>query len=112
MPTGFPIYNRILIVKFFTGKCLRLLPHGQTLIDPHCSRSQPPHLESAQRTTTTNKIIAKKKDDLKKICARWIAHSMRSFQTVQDPGFKAVVEECLKIGKRFLLNHNLIESKT
>ncbi|CAF4250562.1 unnamed protein product, partial [Rotaria sordida] len=38
---------------------------------------------------------------MKKVCARWIAHSMRSFQIVQDPGFKAVMDECLKIGREF-----------
>ncbi len=48
---------------------------------------------------------------MKKVCARWIAHSMRSFQIVKDPGFKAVIDECLKIGKKYLYYYSSVFKK-
>ncbi|CAF1331276.1 unnamed protein product [Rotaria sordida] len=81
-------------------KCLNSLPSNQTSLDDHFrpkSLGQP----NEQRTIPITKAVAKRKEEMKKVCARWIAHSMRSFTIVQDPGFKAVVDECLKIGREF-----------
>lgn len=80
-------------------KCLNVSPLNQTLLDHHF-RSKSPASQTEQRAIPVTKAIAKRKEEMKKVCARWIAHSMRSFQIVQDPGFKAVIDESLKIGKR------------
>ncbi|CAF4289239.1 unnamed protein product [Rotaria sordida] len=81
-------------------KCPKLLSSNQTSLDQHfLSKSSP--RQTDQRTVPVAKAIAKRKEEMKKVCARWIAHSMRSFQIVQDPGFKAVIDECLKIGREF-----------
>ncbi|CAF4914765.1 unnamed protein product [Rotaria sp. Silwood1] len=40
-----------------------------------------------------------KKEDIKKLCTRWVVGSMRSFRIVDDPGFKRIIQECLDIGK-------------
>ncbi|CAF3867215.1 unnamed protein product [Rotaria sordida] len=39
------------------------------------------------------------KEDIKKLCTRWIAGSMRSFRIVDDPGFKRIIQACLDIGR-------------
>ncbi|CAF3830107.1 unnamed protein product [Rotaria sp. Silwood1] len=81
-------------------KCSKLLSSTQTSLDQHfLSKSSP--RQTDQRTAPVTKAIAKRKEEMKKVCARWIAHSMRSFQIVQDFGFKAVIDECLKIGREF-----------
>ena len=72
---------------------------NQSSLDYHFGSKSPVN-QSEQRTIPIKKAVSRRKEEMKKICARWIAHSMRSFQIVQDPGFKAVVDECLKIGKR------------
>ncbi|CAF2939679.1 unnamed protein product [Rotaria sp. Silwood2] len=46
-----------------------------------------------------SKNQTKKKEDIKKLCTRWVAGSMRSFRIVDDPGFKRIIQECLDIGK-------------
>ncbi|CAF4055130.1 unnamed protein product [Rotaria sordida] len=43
--------------------------------------------------------VKQKKEDIKKLCTRWIAGSMRSFRIVDDPGFKRVIQACLDIGR-------------
>jgi hypothetical protein len=82
-------------------KCSNLLPSDQTSLDHHFASKSPAH-QTEQRTIPITKAIVKKKEEMKKVCARWIAHSMRCFKIVQDPGFKAVIDECLKIGKKYL----------
>ena len=91
-------------------KCLNLLPSDQTSLDHHFAFKSPAH-QTEQRTISTTKVIVKKKEEMKKVCARWIAHSMRSFEVVQDPGFKAVIDECLKIGKKNLHYYSTVFNK-
>jgi hypothetical protein len=45
------------------------------------------------------KLLSKKKEDITKLCASWVACSMRPFSIVTDPGFKRILQECLTIGK-------------
>ncbi|CAF2045445.1 unnamed protein product [Rotaria magnacalcarata] len=45
------------------------------------------------------KLLSKKKEDIKKLCANWVACSMRPFSIVTDPGFKQILQECLTIGR-------------
>ncbi|CAF1957549.1 unnamed protein product [Rotaria magnacalcarata] len=45
------------------------------------------------------KLLSKKKGDIKKLCANWVACSMRPFSIVTDPGFKQILQECLTIGR-------------
>jgi hypothetical protein len=51
------------------------------------------------RSTVTSKAMSKKKEELKRLCTKWISGSMRSFQIVNDPGFKELTQLCLDIGK-------------
>ncbi|CAF3622568.1 unnamed protein product [Rotaria socialis] len=92
-------------------KCLNLLPSDQTSLDHHFPSKSLAH-QTEQRTVPITKAIARKKEAMKKVCAVWIAHSMRSFKVVQDPGFKAVIGECLKIAanERLLLKDRLVEA--
>jgi hypothetical protein len=63
---------------------------------------------SPVRNAIGTKIISKKKDNLKKLCASWMASSMRPFSIVTDPGFKHILQECLTIGQsmKFLYLNN------
>ena len=88
-------------------KCPKLLPSNQTSIDQHFLSKSNPH-QNNQRAVPVTKAIIKRKEQMKKICARWIAQSMRSFQIVEDSGFLAVIDECLKIGKKHLLTSKLL----
>ncbi|CAF4481727.1 unnamed protein product, partial [Rotaria sp. Silwood2] len=93
-------YVNSSITHLNSHKCPKLSSSNQTSLDQHfLSKSIPRPTD--QRTVPVTKAIAKRKEEMKKVCAWWIANSMRSFQIVQDPGFKAVIDECLKIGREF-----------
>ncbi|CAF4456427.1 unnamed protein product [Rotaria sp. Silwood2] len=87
-------------------KCGTSLSLNQSSLN-HYFQSKQPISGSVERTITITKAIAKRKERIREVCARWIAHSMRSFQIVTDPGFKAVIDECLKIGQEFPADTNL-----
>ncbi len=55
------------------------------------------------RSTNTSKIISRRKEEIKQLCARWVAGSMRSFRIVNDRGLKDLIQACLDIGKVFLI---------
>jgi hypothetical protein len=54
---------------------------------------------SPRSTSGSSKNTSKKKEELKQLCTKWIATSMRPFQIVSDPGFIRIVQACLDIGK-------------
>lgn len=70
-----------------------------------CHRNECPDQSSitsflrSPRSTSSSKNTPRRKEELKKICTKWIASSMRPFQIVTDPGFKEVVQICINIGK-------------
>jgi hypothetical protein len=51
------------------------------------------------RSTTSSKVISKKKDEIKRLCTKWISSSMRSFRIVNDPGFRELIQVCIDMGK-------------
>ncbi|CAF1070146.1 unnamed protein product [Didymodactylos carnosus] len=53
------------------------------------------------RSTNSNKLISKRKEEIKQLCAKWVAGSMRSFQIVTDRGLKDSIQACLDIGREF-----------
>jgi hypothetical protein len=57
-------------------------------------------IRSPRLAFSSSKSLSKKKDELKQLCAKWIAGSMRPFQIVSDPGFAQIVQACLDIGKK------------
>jgi hypothetical protein len=68
-----------------------------------CSRS----VSSDQQTLSTfvrsphqnnGKILTRKKEEMKKLCVRWIASSMRPFQIVSDPGLKQIIQASINLG--------------
>jgi hypothetical protein len=68
-----------------------------------CSRSLPSDqqtLSSFVKSPSRNngKLIARKKEEIKKLCVRWIASSMRPFQIVSDPGLKQIVKASISFG--------------
>ncbi|CAF3329824.1 unnamed protein product [Rotaria sp. Silwood2] len=81
-------------------KCPKLLSSNQTSLHQHFLLTSSPR-QTDQHTVPVSKAIVKRKEEMKKVCARWIAHSMRSFQIVQDSGFKDVIDVCLTIGREF-----------
>jgi hypothetical protein len=54
------------------------------------------------RSTTASKLISKRKEEIKKLCAKWVAGSMRSFKIVNDRGLKDLIQACLDIGNFYL----------
>lgn len=48
-----------------------------------------------------SRLISKRKEEIKHMCAKWVASSMRSFQIVTDPGLKDLVQVCLDVGNLF-----------
>ena len=68
-----------------------------------CSRSLPSDqqtLSSFVKSPSRNngKLIARQKEEIKKLCVRWIASSMRPFQIVSDPGLKQIVKASISFG--------------
>ena len=59
---------------------------------------------SPRSRCSSSKNVLKKKNDLKELCTKWIADSMRPFQIVADPGFKRNVQTCFDIGKMTIKN--------
>lgn len=51
------------------------------------------------RSSSGAKQISKRKEEVKRLCAKWVACSMRSFGIVSDSGLKDLVQLCLDIGK-------------
>jgi hypothetical protein len=49
-------------------------------------------------TRNNGKVVAKKKDEIKKLCVQWIASSMRPFQIVSAPGLKRIIQASMNIG--------------
>ena len=78
--------------NLYNHRCYRKESPDQTSITSFIS--------SPRSTLNSSKMLSKKKDELKKICATWIADSIRPFQIVADAGFQRVVQACLDIGKR------------
>ena len=70
-----------------------------------CSRDTSPDQSSiasflqSSRSTLTSRLISKRKDEIKQLCAKWIADSVHPFQIVADQGLKDLVQVCLDIGK-------------
>ena len=56
-------------------------------------------IRSPRSASCSSKSTSKKKEELKQLCTKWIAASMRPFQIVTDPGFKRIVQACIDIGK-------------
>ena len=68
-----------------------------------CSRTLPSDQHSlasfVQSPSRSNgKLVLKKKEEIKKLCVRWIASSMRPFQIVSDPGLRQIVQASMNIG--------------
>jgi hypothetical protein len=68
-----------------------------------CSRALPSDQHSlasfVQSPSRNNgKFVAKKKEEIKKLCVQWIASSMRPFQIVSDPGLKQIIQASMNIG--------------
>ncbi len=72
-------------------QCPRIAAKGQQSIE-ECLNFVP------QRSAVIDKLIKKKKENVKRLCAQWAATSMRPFQIVNDPGFRNIIQECLNIG--------------
>ncbi len=70
-----------------------------------CSRDLSPDQSSiasflqSPRSTVASRQISKQKEEIKQLCAKWVAVSMRPFQIVSDRGFKNLIQVCLDIGK-------------
>jgi len=59
-------------------------------------------IRSPQSSLNSSKTYKKRKEEMKQLCAKWIASSMRPFQIVSDPGFKQIVQTCITIGKEII----------
>ena len=51
------------------------------------------------RSNVASKQISKRREEVKQLCAKWIAGSVRPFQIVADNGLKNLIQACLDIGK-------------
>ena len=75
------------------------------LYSHHCHRNETCDQTSitsfirSPRSFTSTRNASKRKEELKQLCTKWIASSMRSFQIVSDPGFQRIVQTCFDIGK-------------
>jgi hypothetical protein len=78
-------------------QCPKAVVKGQQSIKDsvHATGHRPIYIE---------KIIKKKKENIKRLCAQWAATSMRPFQIVDDPGFKQILQECLNTGTYYKRN--------
>jgi hypothetical protein len=78
-----------------------------------CSRDVSPDQSSiasflqSPRSTVASKLISKRKEEVKQLCAKWIAGSMRPFQIVTDQGLKDLIQVCLDIGNFVLIYYYL-----
>lgn len=53
------------------------------------------------RSTSMSRLISKRKEEIKHMCAKWVASTIRSFQIVTDPGLKDLVQVCLDVCNLF-----------
>ncbi|CAM4844512.1 unnamed protein product [Rotaria magnacalcarata] len=84
--------------KYIDSSTTNLYSHG-------CCRNQSSDQTSitsfiqSPRSSCSSKISKKKKEELTKLCSRWVAGSMRPFQIVADPGFICIAQACINIGQ-------------
>jgi hypothetical protein len=96
---GFASCKSCFDTYFYNDSSTTILNTHRCTMDQQQGRLTFESLPSPLRSTFGAKLLSKKKEDIKKLCANWVACSMRPFSIVTDPGFKRILQECLTIGK-------------
>lgn len=94
---GFASYKMCFeTYKYIDSSTCNMNNHQCPKVAPSDQQTLNSFIKSPSRNNS--KLIMKKKEDMKKLCVQWIANSMRPFQIVSDPGFKALLQLSMNIG--------------
>ncbi len=96
---GFASCKGCFDTYFYNDSSTTILNTHRCPVDQQQGRLTFQNVPSPLRSTFGTKLLSKKKEDMKKLCANWVACSMRPFSIVTDPGFKHILQECLTIGE-------------
>jgi hypothetical protein len=96
---GFASCKSCFETYFYNDSSTTILNGHRCLVDQQQGLLTFTSSASPLRNTFGAKLLSKKKEDMKKLCTNWVACSMRPFSIVMDPGFKLILQECLKIGE-------------
>ena len=96
---GFASCKNCFETYFYNDSSTTNLNAHRCLMDQQQGRLTFKSSGSPLRNTFGAKLLSKKKEDMKKLCANWVASSLRPFSIVTDPGFKLILQECLTIGE-------------
>jgi hypothetical protein len=96
---GFASCKSCFETYFYNDSSTTILNGHRCLVDQQQGLLTFTSSASPLRNTFGAKLLSKKKEDMKKLCTNWVACSMRPFSIVMDPGFKLILQECLRIGE-------------